>query len=878
MKIAVGTLFCLLIFLSCNSVSAEEYRYNFPVDSCNCDVDGMSLIKGGEGGLNIDCIYSDIKTDRVDFLRRLEVKVTFWTEKEETKRVFDSQKDYFLKNDVNSCGNGCVIVENVFEENRFSFIERGDKAVLKKGTNNEKEFWYRVKRNIYYDDYAFITIYGTLYSSGESPDENSIISIVDSYENCMKKNIDNGLNDGTSKYKGRLLVEGKPMKNIVVYNKKDAGDESKYTTTNGNGEFSISVDDSENFDFVVEMIYREKGHDYFRLIGDSSREESIKLIFEIKDSRINRGVVDLGLQKEESNVDLDITKDISVDKIMTKEEGLIGPFINYIHFSEVLEYYKDILKVDLTKRTLDILLYAGVGASYNNENDRSWILMSNEHSDYESEYRPFVAYHEFSHYVQHMLYGETFKESLEMFNINHGGYANPDTSDSFQEGFAAFMPTIIANYYDRYWTNDSLEKRASLYPLAGSLESNWQAWDRQGKMEEIAVAGILWDLYDGKEQADKDSKETKEFIRKIVDEMIKSYDMDKDNSLNRQEFLFAKIMIEINENYNDYLEFYEIEKFNDSEFIGMIKKEKNVDDQGGLPVLDFWNFMLSNWKMFDEEWKAESPEEYKALPQKMTTDLLMSRINNDLDDDGVNLKFEEIWNVLKKPHSDFASVYEDIVKLGDKNKIDDIFVSHGFFVETSKGNDSYDKGEPYIDKNNNGKRDSGELYADLGVMYFEGNEIVGRATNYNRLTRNSYQELEGEYVKVNKEVPFYEITYVIYDLDYYGLKIPSDVFKIRSKNEEGLIYVPMIRDARVEITPEGVETENPLIFSVAKFEKNYNEVIEEGYLMEHKFDYKGDLPQYKEPYKKSKNIFWLILIFIGIISLMVFIFTRYWKK
>jgi hypothetical protein len=868
MKAVLCALVFLVVFLCCGFGVAEEYRYDFPVDSCECGGSGMYLIRGGEGGLNIDCVYSDVKTDRVDFFRMLEVKVTFWTEEKETKRVFDSRKDYLLKNDFVNCEKDCVVVENVAEQDRVSFISRGDKAVLKRGAKDEKEFWYKVERHVYYDDYAFISIKGTLFTKGEVPDEDSVISFVDSYESCMKKNIDSGLNDGTSKYKGRLLVEGKPMKNIVVYSEKDAGDESKYTTTNGNGEFSINVNDVENFDFVVEMIYREKGHDYFRLIGDSSREEAIKLIFEVRDLKIDRGVVDMGVQKEEVNVDLDSGKDIFVDEIMTKEEGLIGPFINYIHFSEVLEYYKDFLKVDLTKRTLDILLYAGRSASYNQENDRSWILMSGEHSDYESEYRPFVAYHEFSHYVQHMLYGEVFEESLKMFNVNHGGYANPDTSDSFQEGFASFMPVVIANHYGRYWTNDSLGKRASLYPLAGSLEVNWNAWERQGRIEEIAVAGVLWDLYDGKEESDKDSVEMKEFLKGLFEDMIKSYDVDKDGALNRKEFLFARIMTEINDNYNDYLEFYEIEKFNDSEFIEMIKKGKGADEQGGLSVSDFWDFMVSNWKMFDDEWKVESPEEYNALPEKITADLIMSRIENEPDDDGVSLKFEDIWGVLKKPHSDFGSVYDSFVKLGEKKRIDDVFISHGFFVEDSKGNDFYDVGEPYLDRNSNGKRDGGELYADLGEMNFNGNEVVGRAANYNRLTRKSYEELEGEYVKVNKEILFYEIIYVVYGDEYFGLKIPSDVFKIRARNEDGLIYVPMIKDARVEIVPEGVEVEDSLIFYTREFESGYEEILRKGYFKEKDFEYEGEVVVYKNPFENSGRgfVFWFgWIFFVGVI-------------
>ena len=64
------------------------------------------------------------------------------------------------------------------------------------------------------------------------------------------------------------------------------------------------------------------------------------------------------------------------------------------------------------------------------------------------------------------------------------------------------------------------------------------------------------------------------------------------------------------------------------------------------------------------------------------------------------------------------------------------------------GDGEYVKGEPYQDVNNNGKKDKEELYVDLGEMWFEGSEKVGTASNYDRLSRKSFEPLEGEYIKL----------------------------------------------------------------------------------------------------------------------------------
>ena len=90
------------------------------------------------------------------------------------------------------------------------------------------------------------------------------------------------------------------------------------------------------------------------------------------------------------------------------------------------------------------------------------------------------------------IYGKKFPESAAdktgtVKTINHGGYMNPSTSDSFTEGFADFMPAVIAEFYGNFLPEMSNG--------GGSIDDIMSAYDYEGKAEEYAVATTLWHLY-----------------------------------------------------------------------------------------------------------------------------------------------------------------------------------------------------------------------------------------------------------------------------------------------------------------------------------------------------------------------------------------------
>ena len=72
---------------------------------------------------------------------------------------------------------------------------------------------------------------------------------------------------------------------------------------------------------------------------------------------------------------------------------------------------------------------------------------------------------------------------------------NPSTSDSFVEGFADFMSSVML----------AMVKGQTIPKISGAEEINERAWDGCGYAEEDAVTGVLWDLYDDTNPLDSDN-------------------------------------------------------------------------------------------------------------------------------------------------------------------------------------------------------------------------------------------------------------------------------------------------------------------------------------------------------------------------------------
>jgi hypothetical protein len=93
--------------------------------------------------------------------------------------------------------------------------------------------------------------------------------------------------------------------------------------------------------------------------------------------------------------------------------------------------------------------------------------------------------------------------------MNHGGFGNPTTEDSMVEGFADFMSAVISQHYKN--------ERAGKF-LQYNLETNYKVNSPKFLSEEMAVAGVFWDVYDsGIDDDDGISLDTKDIWKIMSD-------------------------------------------------------------------------------------------------------------------------------------------------------------------------------------------------------------------------------------------------------------------------------------------------------------------------------------------------------------------------
>ena len=99
-------------------------------------------------------------------------------------------------------------------------------------------------------------------------------------------------------------------------------------------------------------------------------------------------------------------------------------------------------------------------------------------------------WHEFGHHIMYETYGYHYC----CVNNNHAGYSNPDSVDSYTEGFAEFMSMMMLDYHN-YPNKNLYFVGATPY----NMEMNYRVKQQVGgvPMEEMALASVYYDLLDG---------------------------------------------------------------------------------------------------------------------------------------------------------------------------------------------------------------------------------------------------------------------------------------------------------------------------------------------------------------------------------------------
>lgn len=279
-----------------------------------------------------------------------------------------------------------------------------------------------------------------------------------------------------------------PYATITAYVKN-----SKFTgVTDENGDYTIDLygmefKESETkipIRFYVDFDYNRDGKNFFSVVGKSLVDQASKIVtFFSKEFYIE--------DFSDVKIDVDFSKPFN-PQVMGCEMGLgnLKPLsVIYTHSHEVIETLVYTLKLDVDyKLPVDIFVGNNQGRTLYSPGE-SDILIGAADAAITSENRPKNReYHEFSHHLMYAVYGNWPEGRLKAGVKNHGGFFNSNTADSYIEGFAEFMALVISDYLK--------QPEPEIYAWVGSLEEDYKPWDARGKYEEIAVASLLWDMYD----------------------------------------------------------------------------------------------------------------------------------------------------------------------------------------------------------------------------------------------------------------------------------------------------------------------------------------------------------------------------------------------
>jgi len=764
-------------------------------------------------------------------------------------------------------------------------------------------------------------------------------------------------NAKTNRYQVLGLSAEYPMKHMDITLVDESGDFEYETSTDEQGYFTLpEMESGILYRLYLSFRYKINDISYFCMFYKNEMHE-LSLDFEL----LNNKIKSLSFQTDTKNrlsYPSKLPSTISLADYLTMENGGISFLYLYQHYTEAFEFYKDFLKEEITfQLPVFIVTYTGneQGTKYRwgpgfEDEGLSMITMASMNSNYHNGRMPHVEYHEFSHYIMHNLYKKIPQSPPgPLQDVNHAGYLNPTTADSYAEGFAQFMSVVIANHYQHWWMKGAdSQSYSSVCRHHGSLEVNDVVWGNRGRDEEWAVAGVLWDLIDGEDEAKKEKNNLQQEWPSRYTSIMNAYDFDNDGKLDKHEYQTCMIL----KRYDPTSPYPEIARADVVRFIGDILTPLSESDTEVIPseifskfesnnpllvfdknkdntfsheeffafinasdiVKDYMmedyiiayfkgydlnqdtylsgkeltrlaageDFLINHLGQYDTDGDGSiSKDEVYQMVQKddnlyricfkgheaisgevallldnnipdiITLEYIMNTIKIE-DDDNVDLTFLELWSILRSFHNDFTSIYESLIDTYPdlKKEIDAIFIAHGFFVETAKGNGEIDDDEP--------RRDG--VFVDYPLDGFKYNfgETIGSAGNYDRQERRSFVPLPGHFVRTDDMVPLYHVEVELYDDPslYYGF--PTMCYHFSVFNEQGFIYVPVPPaeyQALINITGVDVKTGNPLFFSGEEFYDTFKDSVVQGYYVSHDFEISGDIPEYPvDPFSASSDI------------------------
>jgi hypothetical protein len=278
----------------------------------------------------------------------------------------------------------------------------------------------------------------------------------------------------------RVPLEGVKVKILSPYGEFDS-----YTDAFGKYEFQDLHSIIENIKNVFSLTVELDGK-YFRLIDGSNSKMISKKIANIK--------FDGGLH------------DIELEPVIFSSKSEAAAARIFSMQNEVVRFYTDVIGLQPDKIDIEIFSSTTSKGKYGYETHGSApkIWIGKGASSPRNPYTWDTVAHEYTHHMQ-----DLYASIGQYHSMNHGGFSNPTTEDSMVEGFADFMSAAISQHYKN--------ERAGKF-LQYNLETNYMVNSPKFLSEEMAVAGVFWDIYDsGKDDDDEIALDIKDMWKIMSD-------------------------------------------------------------------------------------------------------------------------------------------------------------------------------------------------------------------------------------------------------------------------------------------------------------------------------------------------------------------------
>ncbi len=463
---ALLVLIFAVIFLSSGSIifAADEMPTFTDDDFADCKITGFEYDYSMQSqDENHSGIYVSYNGDHLQFW------LDFYKNADEAKTNFQIYRDSHIK-DVDLLKDlPCItILEADFTDTESTLIYYGETS----SCTGEK--YYVVKFAMLYADNYFSR--GEFGARAADFSEQQVRDALAQMKDCIIKVI----NSKDRKFWGKVTnAWGEELPGMVV--KLTYGGKEFETTTDENGTYRIPFEGAFGKKAQLTLVMQCRDEDqtiYFTLItnANSVTPHTVQEEFTIR-------------------TDADLKHDAVVQDTSRGTEYLGCVFRKMV---AAVAIYTEILKVK--PEPCLILPYADGKTLYNPQ--KKGIQIRGADTVYKG-YNDimcdgYIENHEYSHHIMYCMYGSKFPAppaNAQPAEKNHGGYMNPSTSDSFVEGFADFMSSVISG----------MVNGQTLPKISGAEDINRRAWDGCGYAEESAVTGVLWDLYDGTNPLDSDN-------------------------------------------------------------------------------------------------------------------------------------------------------------------------------------------------------------------------------------------------------------------------------------------------------------------------------------------------------------------------------------